>query len=380
MCGKMRLYRICLYQLADKGDDYAMSEDREIKVPWQPLYTIERSGITEVEVFGIVSVVEGTSSGEIKDLLSYGDVNYLLWSRSLLKPWQLLSHFQEVVDHYPQLEESHLTLMMSSHSSEAAHLKLLKEIKSVGNLTDDMLSCPATYPLSNEMRIALKTEGKPPSSLYHNCSGKHFGYLLALQALGQSKENYTDPHRDHFQPLKELLSDLTTRPISDFDYATTDGCQLPNYALTPREMASAYLKLACGFRSPIARAQKLTELGELMRAHPQVVGGVERFDSRLMSGLFANIEEVPIVAKEGADGLLGIGVAPTKRYPNGMGILVKLSSGNDTRHMQALVKELFKQLDLLKHKRDKAHVGPPVRKDHIKSNFNFMVSVSSAVQ
>lgn len=356
-----------------------MTETHFSATPWQPLYTIERSGITEVQVYGIISVVEGTASGDTRSLLTYGDVNYMLWSRSLLKPWQLLSHFKEVVDNYPQLNESHLTLMMSSHSAEAAHLKLLDEIMSIGAVSDDLLRCPATYPLANEMRIALKLEGKPPSSLYHNCSGKHFGYLLALKAAGHDLLSYTNPDAAHFLPLRELLSDLTHRPISDFEFATTDGCQLPNFALTSREMATAYLRLACGYSSSNTRAAQLPELGELMRAHPQVVGGVERFDSRLMSGLFANVDEVPLVAKEGADGLLGIGIAPNKKYPHGLGILVKLSSGNDTRHMQALVKELFRQLDLLKHKRDKAHIGPPVRKDHIKSNFNFEISVSSAV-
>jgi L-asparaginase II len=356
-----------------------MSELKSSETPWQPLYTIERSGITEVQVFGMISIVEGTASGQPRDLLSYGDVNYMLWSRSLLKPWQLLSHFEEVVDGYPQLNESHLTLMMSSHSAEAAHLKLLKEIMEVGDLSDSLLRCPATYPLANEMRIKLKSEGQPPRSLYHNCSGKHFGYLLALKAAGQELESYANADGEHFEPLKQLLSDLTHRPIQDFNFVTTDGCQLPNYGLTSREMAKAYLNLACGCSSSNKRLSQLTELGELMRAHPLVIGGVERFDSRLMLGLFANVDEVPLVAKEGADGLLGIGIAPNKRFQHGLGILVKLSSGNDTRHMETLVREIFKQLGLLKHKRDKAVVGPPVRKDHIKSNFYFNVSLSSAV-
>ncbi len=356
-----------------------MKESNSGASPWQPLYTIERSGITEVRVYGMISVVEGTAGGEPRELLSYGDVNYMLWSRSLLKPWQLLSHFQEVVDNYSNLSESHLTLMMSSHSAEAAHLKLLNEIMAIGDVSAHLLRCPATYPLANEMRIALKTEGKPPSSIYHNCSGKHFGYLLALKAAGQDLASYADPDGEHFQPLKELLADLTHRPINDFNFVTTDGCQLPNFGMTPREMANAYLQLACGAKSANKRVAQLNELGELMRAHPQVIGGVERFDTRLMSGLFANVDEVPLVAKEGADGLLGIGVAPNQKYPHGLGILIKLSSGNETRHMQALVRELFKQLGLLKHKRDKSHVGPSVRKDHIHSTFNFEISVSSAV-
>ncbi|HEY9678033.1 MAG TPA: asparaginase [Drouetiella sp.] len=357
-----------------------MTEIAATNVPWLPLYTIDRSGITEVEVYGIISIVEGTASGGVKSLLRFGDVNYRLWSRSLLKPWQLLSHFREVVENYPQLNESHLTLMMSSHSAELTHLKLLDEIMSIGQVSDELLKCPATYPLANESRIQLKSEGQPPRSLYHNCSGKHFGYLMALKAAGHDMSKYTEPAAEHFVPLKELLVDLTQRPESDFEFATTDGCQLPNYSLSPQEMAVAYLKLACGMKTENKRAMQLTELGELMRAHPQVIGGVERFDSRLMGGLFADVDEVPVVAKEGADGLLGIGIGPNKKYPFGLGILIKLSSGNDTRHMQAITKEAFRQLDILKHKREKAMIGPPVRKDHIKTNFNFEVSVSSAVQ
>ena len=325
-----------------------MIEQNSSQCPWLPLYTIERSGITEVEVYGIISIVEGTPGGQPRSLLSYGDVNYLLWSRSLLKPWQLLSHFQEVVDNYPQLDESHLSLMMSSHSAEATHLRLLDEIIHIGSLSPDLLRCPATYPLANESRILLKAEGKPPSSLYHNCSGKHFGYLLALKALGQDMTKYAEPAGEQFVPLRELLSAMTDRPISDFEFATTDGCQLPNYGMTAREMATAYLYLACGVKSDNRRVGQLNQLGELMRSHPQVIGGVERFDSRLMSGLFANVDEVPVIAKEGADGLLGIGIAPNKKYPHGLGMLIKLSSGNETRHMQALVKEAFRQLDLLR--------------------------------
>lgn len=329
-----------------------MSEKQIPKTPWQPLYTIERSGITEVSVYGIVSVVEGTASRDVRQLLEFGDVNYMLWSRSLLKPWQLLSHFQELIDHYPALTDEHLTLMLSSHSAEAPHLKLLNEILAIGAVSDHFLKCPATFPLSNEMRIALKEQGEIPRSTYHNCSGKHSGYLLSMKTEGLDLDDYLNPEGAQFVVLKELLCNLTGRSVQTFG-ATTDGCQLPNYGLTPYEMAKFYQGLACGIETSDKRTAQLKTLADLMRDHPFIVGGSDRFDSRLMNGKYTNLDEVPLVAKEGADGLLGIGIGRCRRFENGLGILIKLSSGNDTKHMETIVQEVLRQLGLLVPKPEK---------------------------
>ena len=68
---------------------------KESDLPWQPLFTIERSGRKEVTVYGIVCLVSGFDSSSklqsidtVRPLVQLGDINYQLWSRSLLKPWQ----------------------------------------------------------------------------------------------------------------------------------------------------------------------------------------------------------------------------------------------------------------------------------------------------
>ena len=341
-----------------------------------PLFSIDRSSINEVSVSGIISVVEGSGSHQTQSLLAHGDVSYRLWSRSLLKPWQLLSHLDELTINYSWLKPEHFALMMASHSCESVHLKLLEEIEALGGISRNRLGCPATYPISHEMKVQLKERGQEPQSIYHNCSGKHFGYLLALKAQGMEEINYLERDGQHFQPLKSILSSVNSRDEDSFD-VTCDGCQLPNYALTPMEMARMYLGLVCGESTQHPLTAKLGYLSEIMRQHPRIVSGSERLDFRLMSAGLTETN-VPVIAKEGADGLIGIGIGACSQYKNGLGILVKLASGTDSRHTESIARELLRQLGLLKEKPASRLVGPPVRTEHLKTNFHFQLALAKA--
>jgi L-asparaginase II len=365
-----------------------------LTMPWRPLYTIERSDQPEVTVYGMIAVVSAGPAGTA-DLLACGDVNHAVWSRSCLKAFQLLSHFQTVKASYSDLKPEHLALMMSSHHSEKLHLDLLGEIMQIGDLSEDQLRCPARWPISTEMRVQLQAQGKQPKSLYHDCSGKHFSYLLSLKAKGLPLEHYLDVANPEHRLLEAVLSELLVRPADGFQ-TTTDGCQMVNYALTPRELAVLYRRLSAakpeqsvtGSDSMISKvpkngsAPKATTLGQLdqildlFRRYPIIIGGSESFDTKLMQGKLPGIE-LPLIAKNGADGLLAIGVVPNSVYPDGLGILIKLSSGYEDRHMQAICGELFSQLGLYDENQSKAvakpSTGPKVRTDHIKSHFHFQV-------
>lgn len=347
---------------------------------WQPLYSIDRSGITEVTIHGALCVVEGREAAEHlpEPLLAVGDTASPLWTRSLLKPWQLLSHLAEVKQNYPQLARKHLAIMMASHSAEPLHLEILQEIMDATGAQEEWLRCPKTYPHSAEQRRALKEQGVQPRRLYHNCSGKHFGYLLAIKAEDGAIEKYLDFEGSHFKPLREILAKLLHKN-SDNLPATTDGCQLPNYAVSIYEMASLYQGLANGHGIEAdgglpTSSTNLLEVRDLMLEYPKVVGGSDRLDSKLMAGLLPFKSPVAVIAKEGADGLLGIGVSASERYPNGLGILIKVSSGFDAKEMEILVREIFMQLGMI----DEADLTPAqlegARKDHVNIRFHFKIA------
>jgi L-asparaginase II len=376
------------------------------QLPWQPLYTIERSEQPEVTVYGIISVVGGnSSSGRPDEILAYGDVNHILWSRSLLKPWQLLSHYEIVKDNFPKLKPKHLALMMASHSCEQIHLDLLADIIAIGRLEEDMLLCPASLPMSADMRTRFKASGQQPSSLFHNCSGKHLSYLLSLRAQHKATLDYVNLDNLEHRRLEAILAAELGRRADSF-LVTTDGCQLPNYGLGARELATLYNHLSAAdedaqeAQNDDAEDQQTSfaalqqrhagsgdtaesalqyrgELKSLMRQYPEVIGGSDRFDTKLMQGRFAKAKQLQLIAKDGADGLLAVGVLPTEKYPDGLGILIKVSSGYEIRHMEAILGELLRQLDLYEVKpmltivsNDKA----AVKTDHIKTYFHFQIT------
>ena len=360
-----------------------------MNAPWAPVFSIERSGVPEVVIYGALSVVEGRpNTTKTNSLLAVGDTAFDLWTRSLLKPWQFLGHLEIVRAAYPDLKNDHLALMMASHSGEAQHEHLLNEIMSITGVGEDKLKCPAAYPYSAERRRKLKDAGAPERRLYHNCSGKHLGYLSAIKSRGGNLEAYLEPEGPHFTPTVQMLNALTQRAEKKLP-ETVDGCQLPNYAVTVRQMSELYCGLATAESTPDDVTELLISSGftvdsycrirDLMHEFPSVIGGTDRLDTKIMSGLLG-LKGAPIViAKEGADGMLAIGVGPTTEYPSGLGVLIKLSSGFDDKYMQLIAGEIFAQLGLRSHDSDVPSQPEGTRTDHLKYKFQFQVGVKQNV-
>ena len=358
-----------------------------MNIDWQPIYSVERSGVAEVTMAGAICVVEGNGNAQELPLplLTLGDVGFPLWTRSLLKPWQLLSHLSELKVAYPQLTPEHLAIMMASHNADPSHLKLLDEIMSIGGCKEEWLLCPATYPHSREFSSRLKSEGKPERRIYHNCSGKHFGYLMAIKAAGGDVSDYTSFSGPHFVPLEKLLCAVLHKDRSELT-ATTDGCQLPNYAVTIREMATLYQGLANIEKFPrsgdsdVDRMLDLyPEILSLIRQFPETIGGNDRLDTKIISGALKVIGSPPVIAKEGAQGLLAIGVGKTAAYPNGLGIVIKLSGGLESKHTEMIASEILAQLGLCPHPSTTPSQPAGTRTDHLKIKFHFKVNVKQAV-
>lgn len=356
--------------------------------PWQPLYSVDRSDVTELCVTGIVAVVgkdsarndATTANTPSKNLLlKQGDVDYSLWTRSLLKPFQLAAHFAILRENYPQLKPEHFALMSSSHNCESMHLELLDQIMEIGRISQSKLKCPPALPNDVCTREKFIAEGKQASSLYHNCSGKHFSYMMSLQAQGLPIENYTDSDNIEHARLEKLLTNLLARDEKSFN-RTTDGCQLPNQALSIIEIASLYQKLAraAGSVTNVANEQLVSEskqneigvIGALMERFPQILGGTNRLDTRIMQGALTASNTTHLMAKDGAEGLLAIGITPTERYKEGVGIVIKLASGYDIRHMETIASEILRKLELNKTARS-GNETQQVRTDHIKTKFSF---------
>lgn len=298
-------------------------------LPWAPVLNIRRGSLAEVTVYGIVTAL----IPEKDILLSVGESDNRLWSRSLLKPWQLLVNLPRIKTRYPALSGRHWAVMAGSHQGDPAQLQVLEELDALAG--EAALQCPACYPMGAQNARQLQDQGCPPSVLYHPCSGKHLAHRLAWP----DEPDYLDTAHPAYAELRHILSQWLRRQSVSFE-GGIDSCGMPNMALSAEEMACLYAWLAGSTDEPAP------EIREAMQAFPELVGGEGRLDTRLMRGELTDAPDLSIVAKEGADGLLGIGVAPCEKYPDGLGMLVKLAEGYNPAHLEAIAVQLLYHLGL----------------------------------
>jgi len=281
-------------------------------------------------------------------ILSTGNCTKPLWTRSILKPWQLMGNLKTLKKRYLELNERHYALMTASHVADVEHLSVLRQIIQIGQVSENDLQCPAARPSAPRLNSKTVNDGVQSRSLFHNCSGKHLGYLLYLKAHGLPLGNYLDAGGQQFKELIGFLSTLTGRKTDSFT-PTTDGCQLPNYALSASEMAHAYLSLINPGATHANEDLKAREqfVSALFNTYPHLISGMERLDTRIMNGEVANLtEEVTAVAKLGAEGLLAVGIKSNRRFPHGLGILIKLASGPSERTLELIFIEVMRRIGL----------------------------------
>ncbi|MBY0404519.1 MAG: asparaginase, partial [Cyanobacteria bacterium] len=278
-------------------------------LPWEYLLTLERGGLPEVSYSGVLSVWAGGHG----NLMSLGNVEAPLWSRSLLKPFQLLAILPVLKDAYPMLTPEHYGVMMASQNGEPHQQALLKELMDLGCLKETDLQCPGCYPMAAHEKFKLKLENAPISPLYHPCSGKHIAQLLVYTALGRPFTSYLDPESFCFQSTLSLMSFLLGKE-QELIPLSVDGCKMPNIALSASEMASLYCDLSQDLpeeRKKGASPEVLniltywSEIRQWIHQSPTIFGGENRLDSRLIQpGYFK--KDLNCIAKEGADGLLAL--------------------------------------------------------------------------
>jgi L-asparaginase len=222
---------------------------------------------------------------------SAGDPGLRTFYRSSSKPLQALPLARERDD----VAEVELAIACASHRAEPPQLEAARSL---------LERAPAT-----EADLELgPQEGRGPSLLSHNCSGKHAGFLAVCRARRWPIEGY----RLATHPLQRLL--LTeiagAAEVTEPEVVTAvDGCGVLTFGLTLERMAFTFSRLA--------QLEGGERIVAAMSAHPELIGydrGATDTDlMRLRPGW---------VAKGGAEGLI---CAAT---PDGAGIALKVEDGN----------------------------------------------------
>ena len=257
-----------------------------------------RDGHTESLHQGVLAVVD--ASGHT--LLEAGNSDAIVYPRSTLKPLQALAVLETGVT----LSPVQLTLTTASHCGSNQHREAVLDFLAEWGLDESALQCPQDLPLGNSERAQFLAEGREPSRVAMNCSGKHAGFLAACIHAGYSTDDYLAPEH----PLQRGIVDTITRYAGEAPaFTSRDGCGAPLHALSVRGLALASARVAAG-NTP---NEKL--LLSAVRENAWAIDGEGRDNT-------VTIETLGGIAKIGAEGLVVIGT------PSGVAVAIKILDGS----------------------------------------------------
>ncbi|WP_109002497.1 asparaginase [Streptomyces rishiriensis] len=278
----------------------SLAEAPTIREPLHaPVAHLVRGGVTEGIHYG--SVVVLGADGEVE--LQLGDIEAAMYPRSALKPVQAVAMVRAGLP----LDGELLSLAAASHSGEERHLAGARRILELAGVGEDDLRNVEDMPYDPTVRDAWTREGRGPSRLAQNCSGKHAAMLYTCALNGWSLDGYLDPAHPLQQAIAEIVEDLTGQRIAR---VTVDGCGAPLFSVSLHGLARAAARItAAAPGTPEAR------VADAMRDHAEMASGSGRDVAALMRA-------VPGLLTK--DGFEGVQVAA---LPDGRSVAVKISDG-----------------------------------------------------
>ncbi|MCB9678796.1 MAG: asparaginase [Alphaproteobacteria bacterium] len=265
-------------------------------VAWEPLVDYRRNGVSETTVHGAVAWAHGD---EI--VHSFGG-NVLCYGRSMMKP-MMMKVFAKELANATSWEQKAIAL--ASHNGDTEHVAAAQSLLTKPEW--GLMQTPLDVPL-----VQFGRQVRRPRRWYHTCSGEHAAILKGCRLKGWNRAGYTLPTHEVFRSYVDVLKTALGEGWEPLRTAR-DGCGLPTVSNTVNELARLYAWLA---------THKDDDwIWEAMIRHPDLVGGFNRLDSSILKAC-----EGKVVAKEGADGLLGLAVVHPD-FPRGLGVVVKIAHG-----------------------------------------------------
>ncbi|MCX4431723.1 MULTISPECIES: asparaginase [Streptomyces] len=266
-----------------------------------PVAHLVRGGVVEGIHYG--SVVVLAADGGVD--LQIGDIEAAFYPRSALKPVQAVAMLRAGLP----LDGELLSLAAASHSGEERHLAGTRRILELAAVTEDDLRNVPDLPYDPVVRDVWIREGRLPSRLAQNCSGKHAAMLMTARLNGWSLDDYLDPGHPLQQAIAEIVEDLTGQAIAQ---VTVDGCGAPLFSVSLHGLARAAARITTApAGTPEAR------VADAMREHAEMASGSGRDVAALMRA-------VPgLLTKDGFEGV------QMAALPDGRAVAVKIADGAD---------------------------------------------------
>jgi len=248
---------------------------------------------------------------------SIGDPEFVTYMRSSAKPIQAIPLIKRGIDTKYNLSDKEITVMTGSHRAELFHVTALESIMDKVQIAEDELICLPTYPLSMNAKEEVLRNGGEKRRIYHNCSGKHMGILTLCTDMNCDKREYWNINSPAQQEILSHISMMSEYPREQIKIGT-DGCGVPVFAMPMKNLAMAYMKMAC----PNTITDGLTrdaviKLTKLMNENYEMVSGTDLICSLLLM-------DNNIVAKGGAKGVYCFGLRDER-----LGFSIKIIDGSE---------------------------------------------------
>jgi len=287
----------------------------------------------KVESTHRVSAVAVDEKGDL--IMSAGDPQLHTYFRSSAKPLQVIPLIEAGGAETFGFTSRELAVMSASHDGEEIHTDAVLSILSKIGLEEQHLFCGPHDPYFIPASKALSREGKAPTSVHNNCSGKHSGMLAFSILNGWPVEGYQLPEHQVQRHIFEIISEASDIPVSSIAYGI-DGCGIPTFYLSVYQMAVAYGRFAVWAKENGKRGDAVRKLIGAIGEEPVMLEGTTGFSSALAAATGARV-----IGKVGGEGLFCIAVPE-----EGVGLALKVEDGNRRATSPAAV-ELLRSMKLI---------------------------------
>ncbi len=312
-----------------------------------PLVDLTRGN--EIESLHYGHYVVATPNGSIVE--GTGNIHFVTYPRSALKPIQAIQLITSGAADAYRLENTQLSLACSSHWAEPFHVEAVSAWLTNISCTEDDLICGRDYPYDEAAREALLRQNVDRSRIFHNCSGKHAGFLTTCRHLSYDMRGYDAFDHPSQVRYRDDLSLVTGVDSGNYSWGI-DGCALPAPALPMIDVARAMARLASPEKLPAPEASAINRLSNAITAAPAYFWGTASPCTDLIK-----ITQGRIIAKIGAEGYMAAMVRDA-----GLGISIKITDGT-RRAVTVALFGVLKKMDLLTSAEQAAlkhHMIPPV--------------------
>jgi L-asparaginase II len=275
------------------------------------LIEVMRGPAAESRHRGAFVVVD--ASGKI--VWATGDPQMPFYPRSAAKPLQALPLIETGAADRFALTERELALACASHKGEPAHVAAVEAWLARIGLDPSFLECGIQPPRTAEAAEKVIRQGLPLNAAYHNCSGKHSGFLTACVASGDAIKGYIEAGHPAQKRVTQALAEMTGCNLCRLPFGR-DGCSIPTYYMPLEGLALGMARLADPAKLPQSRADAGRRLLDAMAAEPFYVNGTGGFTTEVMLAAPA------VRVKGGAEGVYAAALPAM-----GLGVALKIEDG-----------------------------------------------------